>query len=398
MFNDERRGLANPFIRFFVLLAVLIALIIVCFITFRKNENTSTASASASSSSTVSVSVSQSSSISSDSQLISQGTETEVQSSQSTETVQTDTAEQTYAVTAPQSEDGSGAAGIMQMTDEMLQASAETGFHFNDRAHWYSVSSGLCYYNGWQEIDGNSYHFNANGWMDLGWKRICGQTYYFDDNGVYQPGQDNSKLLAFTFDDGPSQGMDEIIDLCNQTGARVTFFMIGKQVENGGAVIPYILKYRCELGNHSYSHSNMDKLSAEDCGNDFATCSQLVASYSGGLYPTVCRFPYGNINDANVAAQGAATGAPSIFWDVDSFDWESRDTEAIKQVVLENISEGNIILMHDRYEESVEACRQLFPELIAQGYQLVTVSELAAAKGVDMQPGVTYYNFRGFDY
>ena len=116
------------------------------------------------------------------------------------------------------------------------------------------------------------------------------------------------------------------------------------------------------------------------------------------MYPTVCRFPYGNINDANVAAQGAATGAPSIFWDVDSFDWESRDTEAIKQVVLENISEGNIILMHDRYEESVEACRQLFPELIAQGYQLVTVSELAAAKGVDMQPGVTYYNFRGFDY
>ncbi len=204
MFDDERKGLANPFIRFFVLLAVLVVLIIVCIISFNKNKDTSTASVSASSGSEASTAVNQSSSTTSEIQSVSQSTETTVQSSQSTETPQTDTTVQTYAVTAPQSEDGSGAAGIMQMTDEMLQASTETGFHYNDRARWYSVSSGLCYYNGWQEIDGNSYHFNANGWMDLGWKRICGQTYYFDDNGVYQPGQDNSKLLAFTFETASS--------------------------------------------------------------------------------------------------------------------------------------------------------------------------------------------------
>ena len=395
--KKRKRGLRNPYIRFAVLAAILIVLIIVCVLSFGKQSKEETSEAS--STSVVQTEVSAASSAVSTA-VESTATESTGEIAAESSAVSQVAEEQTQEIglAAPELEDGTGAAGIMQMSDEMLQSSTETGFHFNDRAHWYSVSSGLCYYNGWQTIDGNSYHFDEKGWMDLGWKLIGGQSCYFDDNGVYQPGQDNSKLLAFTFDDGPSEGTDELLDLCNQTGARVTFFMIGKQVENGGGVIPYIVKYRCELGNHSYTHSNMNNLSAEDCGSDFATCSELIASYSGGLYPTVCRFPYGNITDENVAAQGASTGAPSIFWDVDTFDWQTRDTESIKAEVLNGISEGNIILMHDRYEESVEACRQLFPELIAQGYQLVTVSELAAAKGIDLQAGVTYYNFRGFDY
>ncbi len=294
---------------------------------------------------------------------------------------------------AAQAEDGTGAAGIMAMDEVMLLSSSDTGWHFNDYYTWYSTSPGMCYYNGWQDIDGATYHFDSAGHLDLGWKLIGGTSCYFDDNGVYQPGADNSKLLAFTFDDGPSEGTDALLELCSQTGARVTFFMIGRQVENGGAVIPYIVKYRCQLGNHSYTHSDMYKKSVEECVEDFTICDNLIRQYSGGIGADVVRFPYGDQYDEQVAAVGKA----SIFWDVDTFDWQTRDVASIKQEVYDTISEGNIILMHDRYEESVQACRELFPELIAQGYQLVTISELAAAKGIDLANGggVTYYNFRG---
>ena len=298
---------------------------------------------------------------------------------------------QVEGVTAPAAADGTGAAGVMQMTEEMLASSTETGWHYTYKGMWYSMTPGLCYYNGWQEVDGSTYHFGAEGYRDVGWKRIGDQVCCFDNNGVYQPDASTEKMVAFTFDDGPSQGMDMLLELCEETGARVTFFMIGVQVENGGAVIPHIMQDHCQLGNHSYTHSLMLKKTPEECAADFNQCDEFIRSFSGGYGADVVRFPYGDLTEEHAKA----VGKPCILWDVDSLDWESQDAEQIKERVYTLIRDGSVILMHDRYDATVEACRELFPNLIAQGYQLVTVEELSIAKGIEMQPGGVYYDFTG---
>ena len=279
---------------------------------------------------------------------------------------------------------------IAQMPDDMAALTTGIGPQYNEFIGvWYSVGNNMCLWNSWHTIDGQTYHFNEQGLMDRGWKLIDGVSCYFNDDGVYCPGEDNSKLVAFTFDDGPSQGMDMIIDLCSQTGARVTFFMIGKQVEEGGAVIQFMRKYRCEPANHSYTHTQMTTMTPEQCGEDFATGNAVIAMFNRGIPATLCRFPYGDVTEAHTAA----AAMPCILWDVDSLDWELQDRDQIIQRVMAQIQDGSVILMHDRHMPTVEACQYLFPELQSQGYRLVTVSELAAAKGVQLQPGGVYTNF-----
>lgn len=292
--------------------------------------------------------------------------------------------------TVPAAEDGSGDAGLLPMDEQMRSLSTQAGLISDGQNAWYTPDLIHCYYNGWFTApEGVTYHFDASGLADYGWKLIGGKGCYFDENAVYQPEADPNKLLAFTFDDGPSHGMDELLDLCEETGARVTFFMIGKQVENGGAVLPRIIQDRCEVGNHSNTHTQMTTLSTEECAANFGECDSWIRSYSGGIEADAVRFPYGDFT----AEEAAAVGKPSIMWSVDSLDWDLLEAQPVIDTVLSQITEGDIILMHDRYESTVEACRYLFPTLIAQGYQLVTVKELAAAKGYELEAGKTYYGF-----
>ncbi len=289
-----------------------------------------------------------------------------------------------------EAQDGTGAAGLILLPADMAETSTMPGWQSNTYGLWYSPDGQVCYYNGWQDIEGQTYHFDAEGYMDRGWKLIGGQSCYFDSHGVYVPGQDNSKLLAFTFDDGPSEGTDQILAMCEEYDCRVTFFMIGRQVEDGGAVISYINRYRCEVGNHSYSHGWNVGRDPSETAADFAKGDDFIKKFNNDEGASVVRFPYGDYT----AEQTAAVGKPNILWDIDSYDWESRDVEAIKAEIYAELTGGNIILMHDPYPETIEACRQLWPELMSQGYQLVTVSELAAAHGYELQPGVTYFSFK----
>lgn len=291
----------------------------------------------------------------------------------------------------PENEDGTGQAGQLGLNDYRSEEAKLAGWYTEDAGIWYSLGEGFCYYTGWKEIDGQTYHFDSLGYAARGWQLIGGQSCYFDDNGVYVPDKDNSKVVAFTFDDGPSAGIDSMLELCEETGARVTFFMIGAQVDGGGAVIPSIVKHRCELGNHSDTHENMLKLSTEESNATFNACDSKIASFNTvtGAGSTVIRYPYGNYTTEEITT----VGKPAIMWSIDTLDWKTLDKDAVIATIRGNIEDGDIVLMHDRHEAAIEACRELFPELISQGYQLVTVSELAAAKGVELEPGYTYFDF-----
>ena len=389
--RKNRPWYRNPYIRFGILAALLVVVLIIGISTITGKLSKSDASTQSASSATDEALSAQDGSESGDGSFSQDaaGGDVAAQAEADAAGAAADGSTGAAVTTAGYLEDGTGSATTAEAPALLAEASVTPGWHFNDYGIWYVPTAGLVYYNGWQDIDGQTYHFNTNGYADRGWVLVGGAGCYFDDNGVYQPGADNSKLLAFTFDDGPSQGMDEILSLCDETGARVTFFMIGKQVETGGAVIPYINRYRCEVGNHSYTHSNNDGRAPEETAADFATGDEMIASYNNGIGSTVVRFPYGNYT----SEQTAAVGKGNIFWNIDTLDWESLNAQSVIDIVTSNITEGDIILMHDRHESTVEACRVLFPQLIAEGYQLVTVSELAAAKGYAIEPGVTYFSF-----
>ena len=237
-----------------------------------------------------------------------------------------------------------------------------------------------------------SYTHLSNGYMATGWKAIGGKGCYFDDQGVYQPDRNGSMMVALTFDDGPGVYTSTLLDTLEQYGAQATFFMLGSNVEKYGAdVIPRMAAIGCELGNHSYAHPNMKELSTDDGLAQFQMTDDLIAQYNNGQGATVIRFPYGNSTDELLAS----IGRPSIMWDVDTLDWQTKNVQANISAVLDSVSPGDIILMHDIHETTVESCATIVPELINRGYELVTIHTLAAANGVDLAAGETYYGFHG---
>ncbi|MDO4617809.1 MAG: hypothetical protein Q4B03_10250 [Lachnospiraceae bacterium] len=93
----------------------------------------------------------------------------------------------TYTETQPETEDGSGAAGLRMMDETLLALPSENGWYRDDLNIWYSPDGQYYYYNGWLTLEDRIYHFDNAGMIDRGWKTIAGQEYYFDENGIYDP-------------------------------------------------------------------------------------------------------------------------------------------------------------------------------------------------------------------
>ena len=89
----------------------------------------------------------------------------------------------------------------------------------------------------------------------------------------------------------------------------------------------------------------------------------------------------------------AAVGMPMILWNIDTLDWKTKDTQSTIDCVLNTADDGDIILMHDIHSSTVDAALQLIPKLIENGYQLVTVSEMAEARDIILENGKVYTDF-----
>ena len=163
--------------------------------------------------------------------------------------------------------------------------------------------------------------------------------------------------------------------------------MLGNNAKNYGDTIKKMKALNCELGNHSTSHPQLTKLSADGIKKEIQTTSDYIKK-AAGIGPTVMRPPYGAVNDTvkkNV-------GLPMIFWSVDTLDWKTKNVESTVNSIL-NAKDGDIILLHDIHKTSVDAAIEALPKLIEKGFQIVTVSELAEAKGQKLELGVKYFSF-----
>ena len=165
--------------------------------------------------------------------------------------------------------------------------------------------------------------------------------------------------------------------------------MVGPMVNRYPETVKRISDLNCELGNHSTNHPKLTKLDAAGIKKEIQTTTDAIVKATGGKGPTVMRPPFGAVNET----VKQTVGFPIIMWSVDTLDWKTRNTQKTIDNVLANAKDGSVVLMHDIHKPSVDAAVQLIPKLIEKGYQLVTVSELAEARGIDLQNGVKYSQF-----
>lgn len=198
----------------------------------------------------------------------------------------------------------------------------------------------------------------------------------------------NKPMIALTFDDGPGKYTMQILDQLEEYDARASFFVLGICVDEYPDEIRRMQELGCEIGNHTTNHKRLTKLDAQGIVTELSETNRRLQNVIGEE-ASIMRPPYGSINElveANVST-------PIAMWSVDTMDWENKNVEHITNHVLENVEDGDIVLLHDIYEATAQATMQLIPALIDQGYQLVTVSELAQARGVELQAGIKYFEF-----
>ena len=199
----------------------------------------------------------------------------------------------------------------------------------------------------------------------------------------------SKKIIAFTFDDGPSIYDKEIVDILKNNHASATFFIVGSRIDTYSDVVKYMVSNNMEVGNHTFDHKSMVKISDEEKeAQIFNTNDKFKNLTNKDLY--LFRPSYGAINkDVLVKAN-----MPVILWDVDTLDWKTRNKDLIKEEILNNSKDGSIVLMHSLYASTRDALKEVLPILYERGYEVVSVSKLAEIKGVTLNAGETYRNIK----
>lgn len=197
------------------------------------------------------------------------------------------------------------------------------------------------------------------------------------------------KLAAITFDDGPRRTTTtKLLDGLARRGVKCTFFIIGEQVEGNEDILRRMDAEGHQLGLHTFDHVSLVGLNAADFSCQVDRSREAIKRVVGHN-DFVLRPPYGQ-TDPGVEKRA---GCPIILWSVDPTDWDDRNTARIVKHVVEKAGDGDIILLHDIYDTSVEAALQIVDALHEKGFLLVTVDELASQRQVELEPGKIYRGF-----
>lgn len=198
-------------------------------------------------------------------------------------------------------------------------------------------------------------------------------------------------MIALTFDDGPHPKVTpRILDLLKQYNARATFFVLGNRVDSYADVLQREYTEGHEIGNHSYNHPSLTKLNAQDVAYQVKETDERIAHLLPSA-PVLLRPPYGAVNDA----VKASVQKPFVLWSIDTLDWKSRNRDAVVREVVGKVKDGDIVLMHDLYSTTADACAVILPALAEEGYQFVTVSQLLAEREIVPAAGLVYARAAG---
>ncbi len=196
--------------------------------------------------------------------------------------------------------------------------------------------------------------------------------------------------VALTFDDGPSGRFTRtLLDGLSERQVKATFLLCGYRLKEYPAEGRRILEEGHEIGLHGFSHRPMNRMGAAELEKELRDTMAVLPS---GCRPAFLR-PPGGCCSAKVSDAARAFDLGIVNWSVDPKDWATRDVEAITTMVLDNVRDGDIILLHDMSDSSVEAALSIIDRLREQGFCFVTVSELAKQKNIPIEPGKIYNRF-----
>ncbi|MDR1992990.1 MAG: InlB B-repeat-containing protein [Nitrososphaerota archaeon] len=199
----------------------------------------------------------------------------------------------------------------------------------------------------------------------------------------------NNKMIALTFDDGPSTETDRLLNILNANNAKATFFVLGSKISQYPSVIAKASTQGCDIFGHSWNHNDLTTLTPTELTQDLKNTNNAIFNATG-IHPNMFRPPYLAYND-DVINAAKDMGLAIILCAIDSADWETLNATAIYNQIMNEAWDGAIILCHDIYAPTVDALAQAIPDLIADGYDLVTVSELLGKTN----PGQLYSNSIG---
>ncbi|WP_421617435.1 polysaccharide deacetylase family protein [Brevibacillus sp. TJ4] len=188
------------------------------------------------------------------------------------------------------------------------------------------------------------------------------------------------KVIALTFDDGPDPAYTvQIAELLRQYNARATFFVVGSRVKKYPSVVRQLVLDQHELANHTFTHPDLRRISPEKLRAEVDSAQEAIYSATG-VKTKLFRPPGGYYNESLVRV-AKESGFQVIMWSwhQDTRDWSDPGVPKIVSKVLNNAHNGDIVLFHDfggNRQQTVDALRQILPELKKRGYQFVTVSEL----------------------
>ena len=212
-----------------------------------------------------------------------------------------------------------------------------------------------------------------------------------DETNIQTPPRQNLKYIALTFDDGPRQGTtDEVMKLLLQNKMSGTFFMLGTGMEKHPELVLEALEKGFEIGSHTYSHRQLARIRRANLLHTEMTRADEIFKNITGRDFTMLRPPFGQMNEHIRLNFPYAY----ILWSIDPRDWETRDAKHIANHILDNVEEGDIILLHDIYLTTTESLRIILPELYVRGFQAVTVSELARINNQTLEPHTIYRSFK----
>ncbi|WP_158582967.1 polysaccharide deacetylase family protein [Lysinibacillus yapensis] len=200
------------------------------------------------------------------------------------------------------------------------------------------------------------------------------QTSVKSDITILQPVPKKSlgKKVALTFDDGPHHKITrQVLDLLAQYDAKATFFIVGNQVAGNESIVKAILAEGHEIGNHSWSHPNLTKLSPSNVSAQVDKTNNTIFKITGH-YPTVFRPPYGEKN--KTVEDSVST--PLVMWTIDTLDWKYRDSSKLLPKIQKTLKNNDVILMHDIHQSTADGLEKVLIYLQKEGYECVTVSEL----------------------
>lgn len=201
------------------------------------------------------------------------------------------------------------------------------------------------------------------------------------------PPKPDEKLVALTYDDGPGDHTNRLLDILRDNKVLATFFVVGRQVPTRADLVKRIVKEKHEIGNHTWDHPDLTKMTASQIEQQLLNTINAIKTAEPKAQIRAVRPPYGAFNQEILNILNKH-GLSNVLWSVDTRDWADRDANIVCNRAVTSAQPGAIILLHDIHGSSVDATPCIIDGLKKAGYKFTTVSNLF---GGDLKAGATYF-------